>query len=231
MIPPLRPIASLLAAFAVLGTAVSAQDTAEGPQTKLRILALPPKTEHAKMFLLQDNTEAIPLEPTSSRLAGPYETRNSGRWRFAETAGAGGEQDAAPRLLASCKATVARDQLAVLVKKPDGSSEYGAFAVDLDRASLDQRQFLIVNLSPGELACEVGGKKLALKPGTPVVVTPKADKGGDLCQAAFYMRKGGAWHPFFSTAWPLRDKVRGLVFLYQDQAGGKIRLHAISDFL
>lgn len=229
MIPPLRPFVLGIAATCALFSGATAQDSADAPMAKLRVLALPPKTEHPSLQLLQGKEAAVELEISSSRLTGPYKVRNDGRWRFAETAP--GDETGKPKPLASCKAGRSSDQLAVLVRKPGNDAGYGAFAVNMAPAAFGQRQFLIVNLSPGELAGELGGKKVALPPGKPVVVTPKADKGKDLCQAAFYARKGEKWHPFHSTSWPLRDKLRGLIFLYQDTGNGKIQLHAISDFL
>jgi hypothetical protein len=143
-------------------------------------------------------------------------------------AGAAGGKAAA---IATCKPIASKSQLAVLVRNDGDAGTYKSFVLDLAKSSFDERQFLIINLSPNELAAEVGGKRVALKPGKPMVVAPAADKGPDLCQAAVFTRKDDQWSPIFSTAWPLRDKLRGLVFLYQDSATGKILLHAVTDFM
>ena len=45
------------------------------------------------------------------------------------------------------------------------------------------------------------------------------------------LNRNERWIPFVATNWPLRDDARGLVFIYQDPASGKIQLHAIRDFL
>ena len=215
--------AAIVLLFAVFGTS-TAQD--EG-KVQLRLLALPPRVVHPAMSLLQGEGKAIEVETAANRLTGPYDVSRQESWTFVPAGAAGGKAAA----LATCKPIASKNQLIVLVRNDGDSGTYKSFALDLLKTSFDERQFLLVNLSPNELAAEVGGKRVALKPGKPVVVAPAADKGPDLCQAAVFTRKDGQWSPFFSTAWPLRDKVRGLVFFYQDAAGGKILLHAVTDFL
>jgi hypothetical protein len=209
----------------------SVRGQTESAQANLRLLALPPRIQHPPLFLLQNKNTPIPLEVVANRLTGPYKATVQKRWRFSLSAkpAAEGEKE---KLAASCAAlNSAAEQLVVLVKKSGNDGSYGAFSVDIG-TSFKERQFLIVNLTPKEIAGEVGGKRVAFPPGKPVFVTPKDNISEDLCHAMFLTREGEKpWKPFFSTNWPLKDKIRGLVFFYQDLGGRKILLHTVSDFL
>lgn len=216
-----------LAAVPALGQ----QGKPQQADSRLSVIALPPKVEHPEMHLLQEEGRSVPLELVANRLAGPLRVAHNGHWRFAEKAEADAVTGGKPKLAASCRALPARDQCVVLVRKPGEESGYGAFAVSLDPATFGQRQFLLINLSAIEIAYEIGGTKGALSPGKPVVASPKANLGPDLCQADFYFRDNGEWKPFINTRWPLRDKVRGVVFFYQNADGKRIHMHAVTDFL
>jgi hypothetical protein len=222
----MKPI--LLLAVLALGFPLVDTSTAQNEgKVELRLLALPPRVAHPALNLLQGEGKALEVETAANRLTGPYEVSRQQPWIFVPVGAAGGKA----AVLATCKPIASQNQLAVLVRNDGDAGTYKAFALDLAKASFDERQFLMVNLSANELAAEVGGKRVALEPGKPVVVAPAADKGPDLCQVAVFTRKDDAWSPIFSTAWPLRDKVRGLVFFYQDAASGKILLHAVTDFM
>lgn len=225
---------SSLLTCVLIGSALtpSAHAQAEPAQTNLSLLALPPRVKHPPLFLVQQENATIPLEIAANRLTGPFKATVDKRWRFSLTSQPA-EKDGKLQLAASCPAIrSASDQLVVLVKKTGANMSYGAFSVDIDRTSFKERQFLVVNLTPKEIAGEVGGKRIAFPPGKPVFVTPKANVAEDLCHAMFLTREAEKpWKPFFSTNWPLKDKIRGLVFFYQDPSGRKILIHTVSDFL
>jgi hypothetical protein len=225
---------SSLLTFVLIGGALapSAHAQAEPAQTNLSLLALPPRVQHPPLFLLQEDKTTLPVEIVANRLTGPFKATVEKRWRFSLASQPAAEGAKLP-LAASCPAIrSAADQLVVLVKKPGTETAYRAFAVNINPASFQERQFLVVNLTPKEIAGEVGGARVAFPPGKPVFVTPKANVAEDLCHAMFLTREGEKpWKPFFSTNWPLKDKIRGLVFFYQDPSGRKILIHTVTDFL
>lgn len=197
---------------------------------QLRLITLPPKTEHPALKLLQETGEVLPVETAASRLTGPYKVPKQEFWTFV-TATPPAANEPAPAHLAKIRALTSANQLVVLMKEPNPSGKYGGFALNTAKDAFAERQFLVINLSPVALAAEIGGKRVALPTGKSVVVKPAADQGPDLCHATIFSRTGEQWQPFFSTNWPLRDKVRGFVFLYQEPTTGKILLHAVTDFL
>ena len=198
----------------------------------LRILALPPRIEHPPLFLLQGEAAAIPLEIASTRLTGPYKVSPTDAWKFALTASPT-EVNGQISLVASCKpAPPTAEQLVVLLRKPGKEMSYASFALDINRTALKERQFLVINLSPTKIAGDIGGERMAFPPGKPVTVSPKENLGPNLCHVAFLTSgPNGKWKPFFSTNWPLKDKIRGLVFFYQPPGSEKILIHTVSDFL
>jgi hypothetical protein len=202
------------------------------PQNILRILALPPRIEHPPLFLLQGKAAAIPLEIASSRLTGPYKVSPTNAWQFALSATPTKINGQIP-LVATCKpAPPTAEELVVLLRKPGKEMSYASFALDINRSALKERQFLVINLSPTEIAGEIGGARMAFPPGKPVTVSPKENLGPDLCHVAFLTGgPNGKWKPFFSTNWPLKNKVRGLIFFYQPPGSEKILIHTVSDFL
>jgi hypothetical protein len=202
------------------------------PQSILRILALPPRIEHPPLFLLQGEAAAIPLEIASSRLTGPYKVSPTNAWQFALTA-TPAQANGTISLVASCKpAPSADEQLVVLLRKPGKEITYASFVLDIKRSALNERQFLVVNLSPTEIAGDIGGARMAFPPGKPVTVSPKENLGPNLCHVDFLTGgPDGKWKPFFSTNWPLKDKIRGLVFFYAAPESEKILMHTVSDFL
>ncbi len=227
-IPPVpRPALILIAALIL--TSASAMSQQAG-RVQLKLITLPPKIEHPALKLLQGEGEALPVETAASRLTGPYQVGRQEAWEFIPATPPAGNEGA-PTVLAKCRALPSANQLVVLVKEPAPSVKYRGFSLDTAPTAFAERQFLIVNLSAVELAAQIGGQRIALPPGKPVVVAPAADQGPDLCHATVFSRSGDQWQPFFATNWPLRDKVRGLVFLYQQPATGKILLHAVTDFL
>ncbi|MCU0748767.1 MAG: hypothetical protein MUF13_04385 [Akkermansiaceae bacterium] len=221
----------LTCVLAFVGLISSSHGQQEPAQTNLRVLALPPRVQHAPLFLLQKKNSTIPLEVVANRLTGPYKATIQNRWRFSlsDKPAAEGEN---VKLAASCAALKsAAEQLVVLVKKSNSEMSYGAFAVDIG-TSFKERQFLVVNLTSKEIAGDIGGKRVAFPPGEPIFVAPKDNIAKDLCHAMFLTREAqDPWKPFFSTNWPLKDKIRGLVFFYQDPSGRKILIHTVSDFL
>jgi hypothetical protein len=229
IITPLIRRSALILTTSLVLTAASAMGQQAGT-VQLRLITLPPKTEHPALKLLQGAGESLPVETAASRLTGPYKVAKQEFWTFV-VATPPVANEPAPAALAKIRALASANQLVVLVKEPNPNGKYGGFALNTAKDAFAERQFLIVNLSPLELAAEIGGKRVALAPGKPVVVKPTADQGPDLCHATIFSRAGAQWQPFFSTNWPLRDKVRGLVFLYQESATGKILLHAVTDFL
>ncbi len=202
------------------------------PQSILRILALPPRIAHPPLFLLQGEAAAIPLEIASSRLTGPYKVSPTNAWQFALTA-TPPQPDGNISLVASCKpAPSTEEQLVVLIRKSGKEISYASFSLDIKRSALNERQFLIVNLSPTEIAGDIGGARMAFPPGKPVTVSPKENLGPNLCHVDFLTGgPDGKWKPFFSTNWPLKDKIRGLIFFYAAPDSEKILIHTVSDFL
>ena len=231
----MRPhLLQILASATLIFSGFTQTAVAQEPpaQNILRILALPPRIVHPPLFLLQGEAAAIPLEIASSRLTGPYKVSPTNAWQFALTA-TPTESNGNISIVASCKPVPSTDeQLVVLLRKPGKEMSYASFALDIKRSTLKERQFLVINLSPTEIAGDIGGIRMAFPPGKPVTVAPKENLGPDLCNVAFLTGvSDGKWKPFFSTNWPLKDKIRGLVFFYLQPDSEKILIHTVSDFL
>jgi hypothetical protein len=226
---------SSLLTCVLIGSALtpSVHAQAEPAQTNLSLLALPPRVQHPPLFLLQKRRQLFLSK--SSQIALPALSKPL--WR---SAGASPLRPNLPQkarklqLAASCPAipVCCRPIGRTGEKTWHRNVSIRAFSVNITPASFKERQFLVVNLTPKEIAGEIGGKRVAFPPGKPVFVTPKANVAEDLCHAMFLTREAEKpWKPFFSTNWPLKDKIRGLVFFYQDPSGRKILMHTVSDFL
>lgn len=215
-------------AFLLLLTASAPAQQAQ--QTDLRLLAFP-RVKDAGPIELQVGDSVVEVDPPSNRLSDPVSVPSQATWRFGRRIqGADGERGF--ETWGEAKSTGTGRQILILLRKGK-RNEDGFHVVSLKDGPkhFGDGEIYFLNLARQEIAGEVGGVKFGLKPADEVVIKPKADKGPELCHASLYIRPREKWRPFFSSNWPLRERTRGLVFLYNGAGKGRVRMHTIRDFL
>ncbi|BCX49452.1 hypothetical protein HAHE_33600 [Haloferula helveola] len=214
-----------LIALLLLTAFVSAQ---EG-KVSLRFITFP-RVKDAGPIELLTGKSVVQLTPPSNRLSDPVEVAAQDRWRFGKST----EEDGKPAFddWGTCNAGNARNQIVMLLRKgPANEDGFHVVCLDDGPKHFKQRQMFFMNLSRQPIAGEVGSVKFALKPGDQTIISPKPDKGEELCHATLLLERKKGWHPFLSSNWPLTKQTRGLIFIYNDPRTAKLRLHTIRDFL
>ncbi len=196
----------------------------------LRVIVFPRAQDDQKISLVVGK-KLVEIEVAANRLTGPYKVERQANWTFGHPAVDEAGKPAF-KTLGSTAALAAPAQILILFRKGRTNDDgFKVVAYSGGPREFGGRQFLLLNLTRDRVGGDIGQVKFALKPAGHTVISPKSDAGENLCHATILLNRNERWTPFVSTNWPLRDDARGLVFIYQDPATGKIQLHAIRDFL
>lgn len=199
---------------------------------EVRLLSFPKKVEPAKLEVRIADGQTLALELPSHTLSEPVKLPRLPVWQFGHaTAPADGQPGF--DIHGECRPLASGKQLliAAFQSTDPAAGESRVRIAALDSSSFKARQFLIMNLTPKEVAAQIGGKRFRLKPGGHRIVKPDSDRGEDLCFASLHTELNGTWRPFFTSNWPLDDESRGLVFIHQQPGTAMPRLHTIVDIL
>ena len=180
---------------------------------------------------LKAGDEILKIEAASNRLSDPVEVPAAASWAFGrrimdDEGEAGGFET-----WGECRPKAEGRKKIVLLLRQGRTNDAGLKVLCMNDGEnrFVKKQMLFLNFSDRVVAGEVGKAKFKLEPGKRKVITPKPDKGENLCFCQLLSLKKDKWRPFLSTNWPIRENTRGIVLIYPDPRTSGIRVHTISD--
>lgn len=78
---------------------------------------------------------------------------------------------------------------------------------------------------------KIGDKNLELNSGKRSLIQPKANFENGICQVSIAYQKNDKWKMFYDTRWPANEKIRTLVFFYQNPTTGRLGIAPITDII
>jgi len=109
--------------------------------------------------------------------------------------------------------------VALLTPAADPAKKYRAFLLDTAASRFGAGQILVYNLTAGGVGGLFGGKPLRLASGEHGIVTPDANKTGDMAQITIAKQVGEKLIPFCDTRWSVKVEFRRYVLLLQKASG------------
>ena len=190
-----------------------------------------PKRPPVSIELLVGPGKTVPISLQSHTLTDPLKVPRLAVWKFGKS-GTNAAGEFRFKSYGQVRPGTARKQLLLFVHKGTSPSEgLNVLALNDDKTAFGASQMLFVNLAREPVAGLVGGKQFRLNPGKHIIITPKADRGKNLCFASLKYMRDNKWRTFFSTNWPTLTRARGLVFLYNDPRSKSVKFHSVVDSL
>jgi hypothetical protein len=203
----------------------------EGENVTLQFLSFPKSLDPKPVELLFGDRNFLEVEIPTNELSKPYKVKRLSTWAVGRS-DIDKEGKPAFTVFGQAKALGSAKQLILLIRKgADNSDGMEVIPIDNDIANFGGGKFLFMNAAKVDIAGEAGGVKFAIRPGTHTIIKPKADANGRTFHAMFYFRKDNEASPFFSSKWPISDKVCNLIFFYHDPETKRLRMHTIRNFL
>jgi hypothetical protein len=228
MFPPHLARLILVAGFGLSLLPCSAQ---EGENVTLQFLSFPKSLDPKPVELLIGDRNFLEVEIPTNELSKPYKVKRLSTWAVGKS-GIGEDGKPAFTVFGQAKALGSAKQLILLVRKgADNADGMEVIPINNDIANFGGGKFLFMNAAKVDIAGEAGGVKFVVKPGSHTIIKPKADTTGRTFHAMFYFRKDNEASPFFSSKWPISDKVSNLIFFYHDPETKRLRMHTIRNFL
>jgi hypothetical protein len=117
---------------------------------------------------------------------------------------------------------------ALLFLPSSETDQYVIMAIDADKLSFRGGDQRFVNLTRLPIAIDLGGNRVALKPGASQALRfPGTDRRRLALQ--LFNQQGDTWHRFSSTRITADPRIRRLVLCYYDPAEKRVRSRAIWD--
>jgi hypothetical protein len=206
---------------------------AEGEgRISLRFLAFPQTAEPEPVELVVgENGKTIFVDTPGHEISKTYDVPAMTNIVVGKT---GEDSEGKPSFQAygSANAIAAREQIIVLIRKGEANSD--GFVVLPQDGNLEHftgASYLFINASSYSIAGTIGNQQLKLESGKRVMLKPKADFEGGVCQVTFSYLRSDKWKMFYDTRWPANDKIRNLVFFYQNPKNGRIGISPITDIV
>ena len=89
---------------------------------------------------------------------------------------------------------------------------------------------MIFNLSPQELAADLGGERLRFAPASTTTFRPKRKADAPNYQVSFFSQKDGKTKLFAANMWPYFDHKRAFIFLYIDPTTSRPTYRSVDEF-
>lgn len=204
----------------------------DSKKMSLRFIAFPKKSNSEPVELLIGPEKTIQVSTPGHELTKSYKVPELDVINIGKTV-VGDDGEAVFQTYGSAK-SVSSNQIIVMIRKGSKNSDgFTVIPIDARLAGFGGGNFLFINLSKLSLGGVIGDKKIALKPGERKMIKPKPNHAQDICQVTlFYQTKvASKWKKFYDTRWPADNKVRSLVFFYQNPKTGRLGLAPIMDIL
>ncbi|MCU0752481.1 MAG: hypothetical protein MUC40_05560 [Akkermansiaceae bacterium] len=118
----------------------------------------------------------------------------------------------------------------IILLEPAGAT-YKVHVVNGREARFGADSVLFFNATENNLGASLGDNKFIIKPRAAVFAKPPPRGEKPFYQVTFYQPKDGKARPFANTRWPHRDASRCYVFLYRNQATGRLTYQAVDERL
>lgn len=224
---PRHPALLVVAGFSLCLLPCAAQD---GGEVTLRFISFPKALDPKPVELLVGDNKTIKVEIPTNELSPPYKVAPLAAWSVGETV-AGPDGKNVFKEFGRAKALTSSSQLILLVRKgKEYADGFDVMTVDNAGTTFGGGKFLFFNAARIDIACDVGGEKLVIKPSQHAIIKPKAQPGERSFQTVFWFRKNDEAKPFFSSRWPFSEVARSLIFFYHEPGTGYLRFHTIRDF-
>lgn len=218
--PALRLLSALLLATLVPATA---------QELTLEFVCLPKSSEPVSLKLPIGDGKVLDLEIGSNEVTQPVKVPRLAEYRLG-TFGADEEGNQVFRTHAKAAPLAATRQLFVLLRRGKSPADgFQVVPIASGSSGFGAKQFLVMNLTGQKIAADVGSVRFGLNPGQSKVISPKPEAGKSYCYADLRYESKERWRPFFTSNWPLQEKRRGLIFVYQKPGSARPRLHTIVD--
>ena len=125
-----------------------------------------------------------------------------------------------------------KNQIVLLLKRgKEHSDGFVVHCIDADETKFGGASFLFINVSKIEVGGKIGDTEFSLEPGQQEIIKPEANHSGGVCQVTFAYKRPDKWKTFHDTRWPAHEKVRAMVFFYQNPKNGKVDIAPIMEVL
>lgn len=226
---PRLPSFTLLACLLLSNPVANAQ-TAE--KISVRILAFPqiPEPEPVEL-IVGENSKTIEVDTPGHELSKSYSVPALTTITVGKTT-TDSEGKTIFQTYGSAKSIPAKEQIILLIRKGRANSDgFVILPINADLNDFKGASFLFINASNHNVAGKIGDKILQLEPGKRSLLQPIANFEGGVCQVTLAYQKQEKWKTFYDTRWPANEKMRTLVFFYQDPTTNRLGIAPISDII
>lgn len=227
--PQIKSVLLTVIITASVCTIVTAQNTGK---ISVRILAFPQMAEPEPVELvIGDNAKTIEVDTPGHELSKTYDVPPLNTITVGKTTL---DKDGKPtfQVFGSAKSIAAKEQIILLLRKGKQNSDgFAVLPISADLIEFKGASFLFINASTYNVSGKIGDKILELGPGKRALLQPKANFEDGICQVTFAYQKADKWKMFYDTRWPANEKIRTLVFFYQNPETGRLGIAPITDII
>lgn len=224
------PIISIAVASLVMSFC-HAQDA---QKISLQFIAFPAQTPLEPVELVVGENTTIPIEIPGHELSPEYKVpRQASITVGINTKNEKGEPTF--QVLGNAPALASAKQIILLIRKGEKNSDgFTVVPIDGELDDFSGGSYLLVNVSQLSIGGMIGDKNFAIKPGQRSLIKPAATHIEDGCQVTLAYQKDETdqkGKKFYDTRWTVTERIRTLVFFYQDPETKKIGVAPIVNFL
>lgn len=228
--PHFKKVPYVALAFLVLISSDALAQTTE--KISLRILAFPQIAEPEPVELVVgENTQTIEVDTPGHELSKNYSVPALNTITVGKTT-IDSEGKSIFQSYGSAKSILAKEQIILLIRKGEKNSDgFSILPISADLTTFKGASFLFINASTYNIGVKIGDKNLELNSGKQSLIQPKANFENGICQVSIAYQKNDKWKMFYDTRWPANEKIRTLVFFYQNPITGRLGIAPITDII
>lgn len=228
--PHFKKLQFAVLTFLVLMSLHAGAQTAE--KISLRILAFPQIAEPKPVELVvDDKDQTIQVDTPGHELSKSYSIPALSTITVGRTT-IDSEGKSVFQSYGSAKSILAKEQIILLIRKGEKNSDgFSVIPISADLTTFKGASFLFINASTYNIGVKIGDKNLELNSGKRSLIQPKANFENGICQVSIAYQKNDKWKMFYDTRWPANEKIRTLVFFYQNPTTGRLGIAPITDII
>lgn len=200
----------------------------------LQFLAFPNHLDLKPIELLVGDKKTIPIDIPGNELSPAYKVARPASIVVGITT-KNEKGEPVFQALGNAPSLATSKQIILLIRKGENDSDgFAVIPIDGTLAGFSGGQFLFINASKLSVGGIIGDKNFALKPGQKSLIKPAATHEGGGCQVTLAYQKDEKdlkGKKFYDTRWVVHNKIRTLVFFYQDPETGSLGVAPIVDLL
>lgn len=216
------------AAFVLLFSCAYGQ---EEKQTTLQFLAFPPQNPPVPIELFIDKNNTMPIDIPGNELSREYEVKGLTSIIVGLTV-ENAKKEKVFQMLGQAPALGSSKQIVLLLRKGDQNSDgFSVIPIDGSLQKFKGGNFYFANTSKLAVGGKIGDITFALKPGQHRLLDPSATHADHGCQVTLSYHWQDKWKTFYDTRWTADERIRCLVFLFQDPESQRLGVAPIMEFL